>query len=448
MARKRKPATLPADSGFALIEVVISALLIVMAGGAVLALISATTRSAAQQRARTQAYALGQEDQGRLRAMRISSLNGFGEVRTVTLNGTEFQVESSAAFVNNSSGTPSCEENNSSPDYVRITSTVKQKSGKGSPITLQSIVSPSSGSLDPSHGSLVVAATTGQGTGLSNLLLTGSGPSGFSGKTDATGCAIFADLPAGTYTLTPSGFGLVNVNGETPSGQQVQVNGNQTQRVQLQLDQPGGLRTPFVYKLGSITYQTVPAYVAIYNAGIGATAKGYKPTTETVGSTKYAVLSSLFPFKSEYTLYAGPCEGDKPPVGSEAMTTAAVVAGKTQTTTQIRMPALELTVTNGTTTSPGAAVQGARVTITDDDCSSTGKYVYTTESNGHQSETTTGPMTPALPWSTYDICASASISGTSYRLFANNVPVETLASTVTRALPLRGTGSESGKTCP
>lgn len=443
MARKRYPATLPKEAGFALIEVVVSALLVVMVGAAVLALISATTRSAAQQRARSQAYALSQEDQARLRSMRLSSLNGFEESRTVTLNGTQFEVDSTGAFVNNSSGTSSCEANNSSPDYVRITSTVEQKSGKGSPVTLESIVAPSSGSLDPSHGSVVVSATNGQGTGLANLVLTGSGPQAFSGKTDASGCAIFADLPAGTYTVTPSGFGLIDVNGEAPSGKEVQVTGNQTQRVSFQFDQPGGLRIPFVYKLGSTTYSTVPAYVALYNSDLGSTAKGYKPTTETVGSTKYAVLSTLFPFKTEYTVYAGPCEGDKPPLGSEAMTTAAVVAGTTTTAPQVRMPALELTVTNGST-----KLQGAKVTISDDDCATNGKYVYTTESGGHQSETTTGPMTPALPWSTYDICASASISGTNRRLYANNLPVETLASTVTKSLNLSGTGSESGKTCP
>jgi Tfp pilus assembly protein PilV len=442
MARKRDLATPPEEAGFALIEVVISALIIVMVGGAVLALISATTRSAAQQRARTQEYSLAQEDQARLRSMRISSLKNLKEVRSVTLNGAVFQVESTGAFVNNSSGASSCAENESSPDYVRIASKVKQKSGLGTPVALESIVSPSSGSLDPSHGSLVVSATNGKGGALSNLVLTGSGSASFSGETDSNGCAIFADLPAGTYTLTPSGFGLIDVNGKTPSGQEVQISGNQTQRVQLQLDQPGGLRVPFIYKLGSTTYQTVPTYVAAFNSDLGATAKSFEPSAETVAGTKYAVLSTLFPFKTAYTLYAGTCEGDQPSE-SKAMTTAVVVAGKTETASQVQMPTLEVTVTSGST-----KIKGARVTVTDDDCASTGKYVYTTEAEGHQSESTSGPMTPALPWSTYDICASASISGTNRRLYSKNVSVETLSSTIPKSLNLSGTGSESNKTCP
>ncbi len=442
MPKLRCRAAPPSEAGFALIEVLISAMLIIIVGSAVLSLLVASTRSAAQERARTQAYAMAQEDQARLRAKRISTLNGLHEVRPVTLNGTEFEVESTGVFVNNTSGTSSCNENESTPDYVRITSTVRQKSGQGSPISLQSIVSPSNGSLDPTHGSIVISATNAQGKALSGLHLSGTGTSSFSGTTDSNGCAIFADLPAGTYTLTPSGTGLVERFGNPPSGQQVQVSGGQTQRVPLLLDQAGTLKAPFFYKLGTTSYSVVPQYVALYDAEMGTSAKSYKPTTEEVGSTKYAVVASLFPFKTAYTVYAGACESNKPS-SSEAMASIAVPSGASVTAPQIRMPALEITVTtNGST-----KIQGARVTITDSKCAAAGKYVYTTEANGHQSQTTTGPMTPALPWSTYEICASANFSGQNHRLYAKNVAVETVSATVTANLNLTGSGSETN-TCP
>jgi Tfp pilus assembly protein PilV len=437
MARKRGRTTLPGEAGFALIEVVISAMIIVMVGGAVLGLISATTRSAAQQRARTQEYAAAQEDQARLRSMRISSLNHLKEVRTVTLNGTELEVESTGTFVNNSSGSSSCEENESTPDYVRIASTVRQKSGKGTAVVLRSIVSPSSGSLDPTHGSLVIAATNGKGEDLSGLVLSGSGPSSFSGETDSNGCAIFADLPAGTYTLTPSGFGLVDKTGNPPSGQEVKVTGNQTQRLPLMFDRPGTLKVPFYYRLGSTNFSVVPEDAALYNAEMGSTAKGYEPTTEVVGSTKYAVISSLFPFKTAYTVYAGACEGDKP-TSSEAMGSVAVSAGATTTGSQVRMPTLEITVTSGTT-----KLKGAKVVITDEKCSA-GKYVYTTEAEGHQSETESGAKTPAVPWSKYKICASAKIGTTTRRTEVSGVSVETLT-TVTQAMNI--TSSSTAASC-
>lgn len=437
MARKCGQTTLPGEAGFALIEVVISAALVVAVGGAVLALISATTRSAAQQRARTQAYALAQEDLARMRSMRISSLNGLREVRTLTLSGTAFEVESTGTFVNNTSGTTSCAENESSPDYVRIASTIRQTSGKGSSISLQSIVSPSNGSLDPTHGSVVVAVQNGEGKGFAGLQATGTGAGSFSGTTDSSGCAIFADLPAGSYTLKASGTGLINASGNASSEQSLQVSGNQTQRISLLFDKPGKLKAPFYYKLGTTEFQVVPASVAVFNAELGSTASAYKPTSEQVGSTKYAVLSSLFPFRTAYTLYPGVCEGNKPSA-SGASASVAVPAGGEATAAKIRMPALEVTVTNGT-----SAVSGAEVKLTDKKCTGT-TYKYTTESSGHQSETTTGPMMPAVPWSTYDICASRSVSGTIRRATLASVPVETIESTVARTIAVTSSSSSGG----
>jgi hypothetical protein len=374
-----------------------------------------------------------------MRSLRISSLNHLKETRTITLNGTELEIESVGTFVNNSSGTASCSENESSPDYVRITSNVRQKNGQGSTVTLQSVISPSNGSLDPTHGSVVVAATNAKGEALQGLVLTGSGAGSFSGETDENGCAIFADLTAGEYTLTPSGVGLVGKFGEAPTGQSLTVSGNQTQRVPLLYDKPAKLRIPFYYKLGATSFGVVPEDVALYDAEMGTSAKSYEPTTEEIGSTKYAALSSLFPFKTAVTVYAGACENKN--VGTEAMATVNLVAGGTVTASQVRMPALEVTVTsNGST-----RVQGAKVVITDEKCSGT-KYTYTTEANGHQSLTTTGAMAPALPWSTYKVCASANISGTQRRIEASGVNLETVASTVTKSLNLSGTGSESGST--
>jgi Tfp pilus assembly protein PilV len=425
---------LPSEGGFALIEVVISAFLIVLVGSAVLGLVTSSTRSAYQQRARTQAYSLAQEDQSRLRTLRISTLDGLSENRTVTLNGTVFNVESSGVFVNSTSGSASCSENESSPDYVRITSTVTQKSGKGSPISLRSIIAPSNGSLDPTHGDIVISATNGQGQPLQGLVLTGNGASNFSGETDENGCAIFADLPAGTYTLTPSGVGLVDKTGKAPTSQPVQLGGNQTQRIPLMYDKPGSLRSPFYYKIGTTSTSIVPSKVMLYNAESGSTATSYTPTTETVGTTKYAAMSNIFPFKTAYSIYAGSCEGDQPgSTGTEGIGTAIVPSAGSVTSGQIRMPTLELTVANGTT-----KLQGAKVVLTDEDCPST-KYTYTTEANGHQSETSTGPMTPAVPWSKYKICASASISGTTRKTEVSGVVVETFTSTVTKALSITST---------
>src|SRR5262245_57866706 len=96
------PARLgPSEGGFVLIEVLVSALILAIAASGVLALLQATTHSAGEQRDGAKGYAVAQEDQARLRAMRLVSLDGLSQETHPKLDGTVFTVISSAVFVNN-----------------------------------------------------------------------------------------------------------------------------------------------------------------------------------------------------------------------------------------------------------------------------------------------------------------------------------------------------------
>ena len=81
---------------------------------------------------------------------------------------------------------------------MRITSSVTWP-GALNPVVLESIVSPSNGSLNPNHGTLVVTTKNAAAEALPGIGLSGKGAGTFSGTTDSTGCANFADLPAGNY---------------------------------------------------------------------------------------------------------------------------------------------------------------------------------------------------------------------------------------------------------
>src|ERR1700742_2562950 len=114
------------QEGFIIIEVLVSAIILALVAGAVLTLITATTRGAASQRDRATAYDLAQADQARLRTMRITKLNGLEESteKKTEANGTTYRVESKGVFVNNQAGGVSCSEENDSADYIQLTSTV------------------------------------------------------------------------------------------------------------------------------------------------------------------------------------------------------------------------------------------------------------------------------------------------------------------------------------
>ena len=153
----------PAQEGFVLIEVLVSALILAIVAGAVLSLIAATTRSAATERTHSVAYGLAQEDQARLRTMRIASLIRLPTTaQPKTIDGTSYEVVSKGQYISNSTGTASCNGGNAADDYVQITSTVKSPALRNA-VTMTSSVSPSSGSLDPSHGNLAFGITNGAG---------------------------------------------------------------------------------------------------------------------------------------------------------------------------------------------------------------------------------------------------------------------------------------------
>jgi Tfp pilus assembly protein PilV len=455
MDGRAQPQPASSQSGFVLIEVLVSALIVTIVAGAVLTVVVATTRSAGDQRTHSDAYAVAQEDQARLRTMRISSLNHLQQTRTVSLNGKQFTVESTGVFVNNTNGNASgCTAESSSADYVRITSTVKWPSiGKRPPVVVQSIISPSNGSLDPSHGTLTITTVNGAGTALAGVGLSASGAGTFSGSTDSSGCANFTDLPSGNYTLTTSATGLVDPQGEfSPWTTTVGVNPSSTQSVSLRYDQPGTIPVRFKYRVGSTTTFAVAKAdsVFVYNAEMPKGGRTYG----TPGGARLEEVKAtpLFPFKGADTVYSGSCATNNPnpkeekePPGAAAMANVTVPSGGNATTAELQLPALNLTVTKNS-----VALAGATVAIIDENCLDSGgnnvRRTYTTNAAGNPGSSASGPAEPALPWGTYNVCAQTGSGGSTVRKTVKEVSVQNLAAATTVAIDLQS-GTKSGA-CP
>jgi len=414
-----------AEDGFILIEVLVSAVILAIVAGAVLALITATTHSAASARDHSVAYGLAQEDQAQLRTMQISRLNRSFQPRTVEIGGTSYRVESKGVFVNDKSGTTSCTAANASADYVTITSTVSSPTLLH-PVTLQSVVSPTSGSLDPSHGTISFQVNNALGGGVSGISLTGSGTSNFSGSSDSSGCAVFADLPSGNYKVVAIGHGLITPEGkETWTKEQVGAPASGTQQVPIRFETPGTIAAKFVYKEPT-TGELAPAPVdsmELYNSENEQKTITFWAPAATPRAPELKD-ESVFPFPTKYKVYAGSCTSNEPDPKNEGINSAAlakveVTAGSVSTPTNpIQIPALNLTVTYG-----GNPVKGATVMVTDTTCKYNGvnlKREFTTNSIGHIANSSTDPTQPAtqavgLPFGTYRVCVSAKISSTQTR---------------------------------
>jgi type II secretory pathway pseudopilin PulG len=446
----RKP--LHGEDGFALIEVLVSALILAIVAGAILSLLQATTRSAAAQRQHAEAYALAQEDQARLRSLRLSTLNRISQNKTLsehqyTLNGTIFTVQSDGVFINNTKRQPSnCTSGETSADYVRITSTVSW-SGNSNPITLTSIVSPSNGSLDPNHGTLLVTTKRVGNIELPGVGLSGTGPGTFSGTSDSTGCANFSDLPAGNYKVTASGANLVGTDGLPPHEKEIGVSAGTTSTLALQYDYGASVPVEFEYATGGGAFKPTKLDSVYVNNSGGSAAYWSATKARELRFT----ASPLYPFPAEDSIWAGSCSANYPEK------TTGIVVGRefhsgevVATPIKLKVPTLELKVTNN-----GAPIGNATVTISDEKCNDppTSKEpvtrTYVTEANGHQSSSSTGSPEYGLPYSTYKVCAVAFYSNEYHRKRETGISVKSYSSVVSREVNLSGAeSSKKAMSCP
>lgn len=452
-ARKR---LLGDQRGFTLIEGLVAGMLLVSAMTATYGMLASSGRAEQDQRLRSQSYAIAQDDQSRLRSLRITQLMTLNQTRTVTQDGTSFTVTSKGQFVNDLSGTNSCDDGAASADYIKISSTVTWTGGRGhAPTTIESVVAPPNGTFGVDRGTLAVAVRDSQGNPVAGVPLALSSVG--SQTTGTNGCAIFANVPEGDYTLTPStAVGVVDKDGAAPGPQTVSVVAQATNTVALQYDTPGKVNVTFTTRIGGVVKASKADSIVIFNSGMTKEA-----VFGTIGTEATTIQGTpLFPFASADTIYAGNCTYNNPnptnivnPPAAAALTTATILRNQTVNATPIQLPALQLTVRTGNSaSSPGSIVTNASVTITDTQCTtSSGGAVKRTYVNNTTITPAglvpTGQTTadPGMPYGIYNICA---YNG-SRRNTASAVPIQTTATDTTRTIYLGSgaTGSTTGA-CP
>jgi type II secretory pathway pseudopilin PulG len=442
------PKDSPREEGFIIIEVLVSAIILALVAGAVLTLLTATTRSAASQRSHAVAYDLAQKDQARLRTMRLQKLKRLRETNTLKVGTTTYTVESRGDFLNNGASAISCGATNNSSDYIQLTSTISS-TALVNPISIESVVSPSTGSLDFTHGTIVVQTTNAANAPVERVeAVLSNGTKEFS---ETNGCANFADLPANTnYNVTLKGNGLLI----TPEGKSETTTSNvfvgtaATTRVTGSWDYPGTLEPEFVYREPG-TGELRPAPMDsmwVFNSSSGLAGAPFG----TPGPTRLAPLvdKALYPFKSQYTVFAGACSTNNPdPNGTLKANDIGLasfeIPPKGLAKPRIYVPALELTVESAT----GGVVANASVTATDENStckfeSKSVKHTFKTNLAGHLSSSEKGQTEAGLPFGTYKVCASAKISGRLQSKIVEKVSVQNLAAGTILKLKLAEGGSE------
>src|SRR3954453_20328671 len=116
-----------AQDGFGLIEVLVSALVVISAALAVGTAFDAAGHASGRDRNRAVAASLAQGDQERLRGMDPGDLNNLiaSPATTTKVSGNvTYTIVSSASAQNDTEATPDCGGDSNSASYLEVTSTV------------------------------------------------------------------------------------------------------------------------------------------------------------------------------------------------------------------------------------------------------------------------------------------------------------------------------------
>jgi hypothetical protein len=354
------------EAGDTMIEVVMAALIVALIAAAVFTGLSAAAHIAGAQRHESAAAALAQQDEQRLRGLTVQDLvasasgsctsavppDGNG-CYTQTIDNETYTITSTAKFYSASSGSASCTTSGiASADYIATSSVVSwQNANDGrQPIEEHSLITPSTG------GQIVVAVQDNvvtPVTGLASATVTITGPGSStatqSATTDSNGCALFAAVTAGTYSVSATIPSPYVTYGGTAT-QSVALANNQTQTVTFNVAQAATINASFQTRVNG-TASAIP----FDTFSLRATSESAAQSFGTVGTyaTPPATVSTgatIYPYSSGYDAYAGNCTNDDP--GASSDTAVSPTQNGTSTAT-INVPSMLLSLTTQGSASAG-----------------------------------------------------------------------------------------------
>ena len=405
---------LRAQSGFALIEVVVSAALLLVVAGGVLAGIEGPSQIAGKNETRSQASDLAQQDQERMRAMSFSSLVGYTATTPVTVGNVTYSRYSSAVWIRDNNDPDSCQTqaNSTTGDYLKITSRVTPPVG-GRPVQLDSLMAAPPGQSS-TKGTLAVQVTDQANQPVVNLPVSIAGAVNMTVPTNSIGCAVFGLVDQGNYTVTFSRTGWVDPAAVNAVSLSTSVTANSTTIVPHQYAQSGRINVSVDTKVGAAAAVASPAKgVMIANSGIPA---GWllfpAPASPAQGVSTFAL--DVFPFPSGYGVWAGTCTaGDPTKYGLSAVTASPTPGGAVPVT--VRQPSITVTAATsvpGFGTYPTQPNEHMVFTSIDAGCN---------EKRSQLAGTGGIVPYPGMPYGNYKVCGDLSNQYAQRTPFANTV---------------------------
>jgi len=424
------------EDGFALIETIVSAMLVVLIAIGVYTGLDAASATSGTNKARSVASDLAQADQERMRAYRASDLSNLRSTRTQVMGGTTYTIVSRADWVTDNAGTASCSGGGPLANFIKISSEVTWPNMKIKPVVLDSLVAPPNGSFNTNEGTLAVQIRDRNGNGVPGISVSLIGPETFSDVTNDQGCILAGYLVSGSYDVRFAVPGWVDRQGQTNINQSVGVVAETTTTSAFDYDRAGSAALTFQTQPAAAPVQSAQApYVSLAQSGLAA--PGYRVWGSGSFQSSYNA-TGLFPFTSPYGAYAGNCTGADPQTYSQTRDTVSITPGG-GASAAVWLPAVNLAVTRG-----GSPLANARVRVSNVTTGCSGVYTMSTSTAGklRQTASPVGAQDPGLPYGTYNVCVDDGTRSVVRNGIANTARGGT--ATIALAVPTSGpTG-----TCP
>lgn len=338
-------ARLRAEDGGFMIEIVVSAALLVTAGGGVLMAMDAATAQSGEQRLQAVAADVGQAEMEWLRSQKFDTLTALDRTQNVASSGTTFTVRSTSAWAMQAPpGSTSCTNSGRNPEALRITATVTWPNMRRKPVALNSLVAAPAGSSGQ-RGAFVVQVTNRDGAGIQGVPVTLAGPVRVDGPTDVNGCVRFSEIQAGSYQIQFSYSGHITPSGQSSIDKTVDVVAGQTRSDSFEIDRPGSAQLRWVFHNGSSSTaaSTPPPWATFDHARMSPSRQSFAVTGP--GQIAPTWLGpALYPFTSAYAIYADQCvwTSGNPPVPQPSAGTVTIPQGGSAGTVNVRLAGLDV----------------------------------------------------------------------------------------------------------
>ncbi|MBM3675762.1 MAG: type II secretion system protein [Actinobacteria bacterium] len=317
----RAPRRGRGESGLTLLELIVALSIFAILAGGITLLVDSGLSLARNNRNRSIAAHLASQEMDAVRRSDFTTLPIGMTTSTVSVDGVGYTVNRNAEWVDNTSTSAACDSASSVPQVLRISVNVSWPDMRGiPPARSATMLSPPVGSYDPNSGHVAVQVRDRDAAPLGGVPVRVQG-----GTVDTTitttdefgarpGCAFFAFLPAGTYTVTLGLTGYVDRQGMASPSQTAGVSVGQVSSVAFDYDAAATLQLAITGEAGGSPVTDLPlnlANTALLPTGVRSDS----------GTGLARTIGDLFPFADGYQVWAGSC-ADADPEGQDSGGTA------------------------------------------------------------------------------------------------------------------------------